>query len=186
VSVINSYRGLLIAACNYLFLLLSTVHPMHVEHQYLCSIFIFFLQFFTLMKISQIWAEYNEPTNFNSSNRLRHCGCLRTYIQRDQAIYSSSKRAPKSSTINWYQICSWVIWISLPIPSWRITVFNLSWSSLSTWDSRFLIIHCCGFFLVPLAALKSTCSVLTWLHNVHPLSHPVRFQLISNQLEMVE
>ena len=62
-------------------------------------------QFSTSVKNSQIWAEHHElPTS--PQQLVAHYGCLRTPCPSDQASCSSSKRAPKISTINWNQICS--------------------------------------------------------------------------------
>jgi len=95
---------------------------------------------------------------------------IKSHIVHPNELHRAQPAKTKSATAI---STSWIIWTSLPIPSWRTTSVNLSLSGSLIWDSRFFT-HFSGFNLVPFAANNSTIQYSSRLHDLHPVSHPVR------------
>jgi len=144
---------------NYLVSERSFLHRDH-DTSLLCEV-----QLFTsTWSPTQLLENPNKPNSIIRVASPNSCAYVAASIPcpRDQVIRSSFNElhraqaiVTKSSAANQ---TDWVIWTSLPIPSWRTTVLSLS--RLPTWDSCFFI-YFCGFILVLIAANNSTFSSMS-------------------------
>jgi len=143
-----------------------------------------------------IFENLNTPNSFIRDASLNDCAYVAAYVPypRDQAIHSLSKRAPRAQAIVTKSLAAnricWIIWTSLPIPSWRKMAFNCSCHAhqleihasspnfvVLSWFQELQIIWHSYQYVQPVQYQK----LATWSP---PVSHPVESLLIPDQLEV--